>query len=66
MYSPPSLNVASQRLSKHVAASMDTDNNRRIVGGFVFCALSVISKESEDYFSQELLVDGMKLNKEIT
>jgi hypothetical protein len=38
--------VATQRLSKHVPAAMNTRNNRRTVGCIVFNAAFVIPKES--------------------
>jgi hypothetical protein len=38
--------VARQRLGRHVPMATNTRNSRRIVGGFVFCTVLVVSKES--------------------
>jgi hypothetical protein len=38
--------VARQRLCKHVPATTNTRNNRRIIGRVVFYAIRVVSKES--------------------
>jgi hypothetical protein len=37
---------ARQRLDKHVPATTNTRNNRRIVGRFIFFAVRILSKES--------------------
>jgi hypothetical protein len=37
--------VVRQRLGRHVTLAANTRNNRRIVGGVVFCAVHVVSKE---------------------
>jgi hypothetical protein len=38
--------VARQRISKHIPATMNTRNNRRIIGRVVFYTVRVVSKES--------------------
>jgi hypothetical protein len=43
-------------LCKHVLAAANTNNNRRIVGRFMFYAVRVVSKKVGDSFFPELVL----------